>query len=400
MGRHSRGSAEGIPPSELPEPDRHPYAPRSVEDTGVWDHRTYRVVDVGPRPESTDPRSEPLRSEALRSEPLWSEPPWSEPPWSEPPRPSEPRRPSEPPHRSEPSRYGATRADPAEPQFGTPDRAQARFGGSRSDEARFGGSRSGSESRLAPPAAETGAWAERFGATRADLVDPRFSGDRFSANRFGASPQPREPSWDQSGRGEFGRGEVGRGEVGREAGREQSWRERSRPEPRYGATRADLAESVGSTALAPRADGPPDPDEVTDTGARRARNAFRLAPEADETPEAAQEIQETRQTNEDEYEDGQHEPGLLLQWGIFLAQTITGAAAGLGVWLGFYRLWSDWPFYAAPGVGVAAIAMLVLARTLRRRHGRDLDLLTAIVTFGVITVLTVLPAAFTLRGLQ
>jgi hypothetical protein len=52
-----------------------------------------------------------------------------------------------------------------------------------------------------------------------------------------------------------------------------------------------------------------------------------------------------------------------------------------------------------PAVGVAAIGMLVLARTLRRRHGRDLDLLTAIVTFGIITVLTVLPAAFTLQNL-
>ena len=37
------------------------------------------------------------------------------------------------------------------------------------------------------------------------------------------------------------------------------------------------------------------------------------------------------------------------------------------------------------------IAMLVLARALRRRHGRDLDLLTAVVTAGVSTVLTVLP---------
>ena len=90
---------------------------------------------------------------------------------------------------------------------------------------------------------------------------------------------------------------------------------------------------------------------------------------------------------------------LILQWGIFVAQTLTGAIAGLGVWLGFYRLWSTWPFYAAPAVGVAAIAMLVLARALRRRHGRDLDLLTAVVTAGVSTVLTVLPAAFTLHGL-
>ncbi len=90
---------------------------------------------------------------------------------------------------------------------------------------------------------------------------------------------------------------------------------------------------------------------------------------------------------------------MLLQWAIFVAQTLTGAVAGIGVWLGFYRLWSTWPFYAVPAVGVAAIATLVLARTLRRRHGRDLDLLTAVVTAVVITVLTVLPAAFTLQGL-
>jgi hypothetical protein len=152
----------------------------------------------------------------------------------------------------------------------------------------------------------------------------------------------------------------------------------------------DLAESVGSTALAPRPAA--DPDEVTDTGARRARSAFRLAGEDDEDEDEHDE-------DADDHDEPEHEPALLLQWGIFLAQTLTGAVAGLGIWLGFYRLWSTWPFYAVPAVGVAAIAMLVLARALRRRHGRDLDLLTAVVTACVITVLTVLPAAFTLQGL-
>jgi hypothetical protein len=153
----------------------------------------------------------------------------------------------------------------------------------------------------------------------------------------------------------------------------------------------DLAESVGSTALAPRPAA--DPDEVTDTGARRARSAFRLATEDDEDDETGE---AEHGEPEDEHE---HEPALLLQWAIFVAQTLTGAVAGIGIWLGFYRLWSTWPFYAVPAVGVAAIATLVLARTLRRRHGRDLDLLTAVVTAVVITVLTVLPAAFTLQGL-
>jgi hypothetical protein len=131
----------------------------------------------------------------------------------------------------------------------------------------------------------------------------------------------------------------------------------------------------------------PDPDEVTDTGARRARSTFHLAPEAHDADD--------HEHDEDDYD----EPSLLLQWGIFVAQTLTGAVAGLGVWLAFYRLWSTWPLYAAPAVGVATIGMLVLARTLRRRHGHELDLMTATVTIGIATVLTVLPAAFTLQSL-
>jgi len=43
--------------------------------------------------------------------------------------------------------------------------------------------------------------------------------------------------------------------------------------------------------------------------------------------------------------------------------------------------------------------MLGAAQVLRRRHGSDLDLLTAVVTISVSTVLTVLPAAFTLQSL-
>jgi hypothetical protein len=128
----------------------------------------------------------------------------------------------------------------------------------------------------------------------------------------------------------------------------------------------------------------PEPDEVTDTSARRARSTIRVADDLPPDPD------------EDAYGE---EPSLILQWGIFLAQTLTGAAVGLGVWLGFYRLWSTWPFYAAPAVGAALIGMLFVARTLRRRYGHELDLLTAVVTVGVGTVLTVLPAAFTLQGL-
>jgi hypothetical protein len=142
---------------------------------------------------------------------------------------------------------------------------------------------------------------------------------------------------------------------------------------RGGATRSDLVQ--GSTALAPTPDR--DRDEITDTGARRARSTFHVA----EEPEA--------------YD----EPSLVLQWGVFLLQTLTAAAVGLGVWLGFYRLWSTWPFYAAPAVGAAMVGMLAVARLLRRRYGHELDLLTAVVTVAVGTVLTVLPAAFTVQSI-
>ncbi|HVD30045.1 MAG TPA: hypothetical protein VNC79_16300, partial [Mycobacteriales bacterium] len=160
-----------------------------------------------------------------------------------------------------------------------------------------------------------------------------------------------------------------------------------------GATRADLvapteaaaADTAGSTALMPALRPVPDSDEVTDTGARRARSAFHVAGTAETDPATA----------DDDYD----EPSLLLQWGIFVAQTLTGAAVGLGVWLGFYRLWSTWPFYAAPAVGAALILMLVVARAFRRRYGHELDLATAGITMGVGTVLTVLPAAFTLQNL-
>jgi hypothetical protein len=389
MGRHSRGAADGTPPPAPELPARHPYAPRSAEDTGTWDRSTYRVVDVGlppdapvsfplngshPGTQTAGPNRaparppEPAQRTALRSVPESSRPPES-------------------------SRYGPTRADLA-------GLADLRYGATR----------------------EPGA--PRYGATRADLAEPR-AGRRPEAARP-AAPEPvrPEPGRPEPGRPEpvrtdfgraepvrtdFGRAEPVRGDFGRaepvrgesvrgDFGRAEPVRGESRlgtldpdrytapaerPAERHGATRADLAESVGATALAPRPDPEPRPDadEITDTGARRARSTFHLAPDTDQ-PEPYQE-----------------EPSLLLQWGIFVAQTLTGAVAGLGVWLGFYRLWSTYPFYAAPSVGAVSILMLVLARTLRRRHGHDLDLMTAIVTIGVATVLTVLPAAFTLQHL-
>jgi len=289
-------------------------------------------------------------------------------------------------------RFGATRADLVEPRSGGSlvDSGESRLraplaepGESRLGGSRLGGSRFGAdESRLPPPPAP-GLTPERpeprFGATRADLLDPRLTRRDGPAEPRADLLDPRLTRRD------------GPAEPRVDLGEPRPGRRADAAEPRYGATRVDLAESVGSTALAPRPAA--DPDEVTDTGARRARSAFRLATEDDEDGE-------TGEAGHDEPEDEhEHEPALLLQWAIFVAQTLTGAVAGIGVWLGFYRLWSTWPFYAVPAVGVAAIATLVLARTLRRRHGRDLDLLTAVVTAVVITVLTVLPAAFTLQGL-
>jgi len=446
MGRHSRGSGE--PPAPLPDPPaRHPYAPRAVEDSG--DRQTYRVVDVGlpggaaeppgyggppsaPRDSlrPSDPRGLPAPDTAGRSgfrapdgfgadrrEPRFGATradladSWPAAGESRPGGPTIESRfggrrgdggesrfrgssagLAELPFGGGEPRFGATRADLVEPRSGGSlvDSGESRLraplaepGESRLGGSRLGGSRFGAdESRLPPPPAP-GLTPERpeprFGATRADLLDPRLTRRDGPAEPRADLLDPRLTRRD------------GPAEPRVDLGEPRPGRRADAAEPRYGATRVDLAESVGSTALAPRPAA--DPDEVTDTGARRARSAFRLATEDDEDGE-------TGEAGHDEPEDEhEHEPALLLQWAIFVAQTLTGAVAGIGVWLGFYRLWSTWPFYAVPAVGVAAIATLVLARTLRRRHGRDLDLLTAVVTAVVITVLTVLPAAFTLQGL-
>ena len=456
MGRHSRGSSEA--PAPLPDPPtRHPYAARSTEDTGDWDRRSYRVVDVGlpPGTPGAPAPAEPFRyggeprrgHGATRAEP-------------DPHHPAPQTRPDDLRARSAPDpaafggsrlgssdpgesrfggapvepRFGGGRPDVGGPQFGATraDLAGTRFGGSQPDGGapRFGGSRPDTDPRFRGPAtgpAESRFGGEpRFGATRADLAESRFGGSAADAgeSRFGGGradagesrfrdPDPAEsrfggpdPGESRFGGPRFGLGEsrlaapVDPGLAPVRADPAESrfgatrvdlaaprpGREGDPGEPRFGATRADLAASVGSAALAPRP--APDPDEVTDTGARRARSAFRLATDDDE-----------EEHDEEEHDEPEREPALILQWGIFVAQTLTGAIAGLGIWLGFYRLWSTWPFYAVPAVGVAAIGMLVLARALRRRHGRDLDLLTAVVTAGVSTVLTVLPAAFTLHGL-
>jgi len=448
MGRHSRGSGE--PPAPLPDPPaRHPYAPRSAEDTGDSDRRTYRVVDVGPPAGTAEPPRYGARSSAPRDSP----------------------RPSEPRGLPAPDAVAAVGSGFRAPDGFGADRREPRFGATRSDlvdsrpvaptgesrrpaptsesrraaptsESRFGGRRGdGGESRFpastaGPAGLPFGGGEPRFGATRADLVEPRPGGSlvdsgesrlrapvaepgepRFGESRFGGSgfggsrfgpdesrlpPPPAPGPAPVRPEPRFGatRADLLDPQLTRRDGPVEPRIDLAEPhparradaaEPRFGATRLDLAESVGSTALAPRPAA--DPDEVTDTGARRARSAFRLATEDDEAGEAEHD------ELEDEHDDHEHEPALLLQWAIFVAQTLTGAVAGIGVWLGFYRLWSTWPFYAVPAVGVAAIATLVLARTLRRRHGRDLDLLTAVVTAVVITVLTVLPAAFTLQGL-
>ncbi len=439
MGRHSRGSGE--PPAPLPDPPaRHPYAPRSAEDTGDSHPQSYRVVDVGPPAVTAEPPRYGGRSSAPRDSPRPSDPRGLPAPDAVAAVGSGFRAPDGfPADRREP-RFGATRSDLVDSRPVAPTSesrrpaptSESRFGGRRGDggESRFPASTAG------PAGLPFGGGEPRFGATRADLVAPRFgeslvdSGEsrlrapvaepgepRFGESRFGGSgfggsrfdpdesrlpPPPAPAPAPVRPEPRFGatRADLldprltrrdGPAEPRVDLGEPHPARRDDAAEPRFGTTRLDLAESVGSTALAPRPAA--DPDEVTDTGARRARSAFRLATEDDEAGEAEHDELEA------EHDDHEHEPALLLQWAIFVAQTLTGAVAGIGIWLGFYRLWSTWPFYAVPAVGVAAIATLVLARTLRRRHGRDLDLLTAVVTAVVITVLTVLPAAFTLQGL-
>jgi hypothetical protein len=154
----------------------------------------------------------------------------------------------------------------------------------------------------------------------------------------------------------------------------------------------------------------PDPD---DTGSRRRRRrkddpAERRPgdelgwPEEDGKPHRralrAVDTGEQPPAEDADDEDYGDEAPLVLQWGMFVLQTLLGAAAGLGVWLGFHQLWKQYPFYAALGVGGAVTLMLVIARWLRRRYGHELDLLTAIIVMGIGVVLTVLPAAFALQN--
>jgi hypothetical protein len=169
---------------------------------------------------------------------------------------------------------------------------------------------------------------------------------------------------------------------------------------------------AGATGLLPPADEPagatgrrgsmravPDPD---DTGSRRRR---RRAADDDPPPDrggspALRAVDPAPGGRDDDADDDDYvdEPALILQWGMFVLQTIFGAASGLGIWLGFHVLWERYPFYAAAGVGGSVTVMLVVARWLRRRYGHDLDLLTSIIVVGIGVVLTVLPAAFSLQN--
>ena len=176
MGRHSRGAGEA--PAPLPDPPaRHPYAARSVEDTGTWDRSTYRVVDVG-LPEGT-PGS--ARS-ALRSVPELG---------------------------AGPSRFGAgesaTRLDPEAPRYGatradlaTPPSVRRDPPAPRPDPTpRFAGT---TEPRFNPD--------PRFGTESGFGAEPRFDPEprldpeprydpgprldpepRFDSERFGAEPR-------------------------------------------------------------------------------------------------------------------------------------------------------------------------------------------------------------------
>lgn len=131
---------------------------------------------------------------------------------------------------------------------------------------------------------------------------------------------------------------------------------------------------------------PPLPVAEPDESDRRSARALRSV---DSDPDASE--------NTGIHYGFEDEPSLLLQWGAFILQTLVGAACGLGAWLGFYQLWERWPFYTAPAAGAAMAIMLAVTRSIRRRYGHELDLLTAVLTVGVGVVLTVLPAAFVLQ---
>ena len=432
MGRHSRGGAGSPPPEPEPTVPAAPrYEPRSAEDTGVWDRSTYRVVDVGlPPGSSAAPVSFPLGGAPAGGRPLRSVPergrrggatradlvdpePGQPGPRSNPGVPSR-HRPAEsglPPLSTNGRRPASS---PGLPPLGTNGR-RAAPGPAGTGRGYDPGAGRGYDtgSGLAPlgpgrafdtgngRTADTGGGLAPLGTGRAfdtgngRTVDtgsglaplgtarPYDSGLRPPADApraFALDPAPHPLDQDVRRSAESSSGPRPLNTYG-----SRDDERPTRAAGRFGATRADLAgDTLGATALAPRE--APEPDEVTDTGARRARSTFRVA----EAP-----VEDAAKAEDEDYD----EPSLLVQWGVFVAQTLTGAVAGLGVWLGFYRLWSTWPFYAAPAVGLAAILMLVAARTLRRRHGHDLDLMTAIVTIGISTVLTVLPATFTLQNL-
>ena len=365
MGRHSRGA--GAAPAPLPDPPtRHPYAPRSVEDTGDSDRRTYRVVDVGLPPGAArrgcrrrpGPAGRLRRRGAAGTAPpgrtsaaLRFRAPAPRPgrvamrrdsapradsrvggPAAGPGRAALRRRPGPDPARGRVSarrrrtrpepRFGATRADLASPGRQPRGRRRAelrrRAGGSAGARVRrvYGesggvrGSAGRRRTRPSPGSAGVGRPGERH------LAGPGGGPGRLPVRRESGRPgpsgtcRPRRPIRPRPGSAPGGRTSPSRavratesrlaapGRAGVGAGsagprRVAVRRDPGRPgraapgtaagagaESRYGATRPDLAESVGSTALAPRP--APDPDEVTDTGARRARSAFRLATETDE----------------------------------------------------------------------------------------------------------------------
>lgn len=431
MGRHSRSDAGRTPapppPPQPPAVERRPaYHPPaqppaygSPEDTGSWTGSYPRVVVAGPPP--VLPRQAPPAGSAVAF-PLGGSGAGA--------RPALRSVPAQEPARGR-RRAGATRADLVRPDLvpGPPVGPAPRDGGRRgsadrdgrgSPETGPGPSDTGSRLRPPPGLGDTGSGLGRLGSSdTGSRLRPPFLPDAPPNGRGPADPgsgfglpdpgsRLRPPAPADPGPG-FGLGSPDPGSRWRPPAETGAYGLVDRPDEapargrrRVGATRADLVRpevgtsgnTAGATALlpSPRQAPVPEPDEVTDTGARRVRSAFHVAPDTDARPDA-------RTDHDDENDEDFDEPSLVLQWGIFFAQTLTGAAVGLGVWLGFYRLWSTWPFYAAPAVGAAMIGMLVVARTLRRRYGHELDLLTAIVTIGIGTVLTVLPAAFTLQSL-
>ena len=213
-------------------------------------------------------------------------------------------------------------------------------------------------------------------------VQPRVTDSSAGLSRLG-QPGVTDSSAGLSRLGQPGVADSGVRGRGRAAARVRRLRRRPGPARRVGPRRGGAGpgpaprrrhprrpvrpDTAGATALQPRL---PDPDEVTDTGARRARSAFRLADEPDR-PRPVRRGRVRRGAGAGPPVG--HLPGPDAHRRPPSASASGWASTGSG------RPGRSTPCRRSAS---RSIGMLVVARPLRRRYGHELDLLTAIVTVG------------------